>query len=72
MQQENNETIIDAHLKGVSLRLLWSMIICTVVACCTILGVYYNFRQIVTDQNTRMNKDIEFIKYRLDKLENGK
>lgn len=62
-------TLIDAHLKGVSLRLLWGMIICTVVACTTILGVYYNFREAIAIQNEQVRSEIKMINFRLDKLE---
>lgn len=59
--------ILDSHLKGVSLRLLWTIIISTVVGCCTVLAVYYNFKAMIELNNVYLKNDIEKIKDRLDR-----
>lgn len=67
-QEETTPSIIDQHLKGVTTRLLWSMFICTVVGCSTILTVYYNMRL----DAEKMRLEIRMINMRIDRLENGK
>lgn len=59
--------ILDSHLKGVSLRLLWTILISTIVICSTLLGVYYNFKSTIQENNLRMQYDIQGIKERLDR-----
>lgn len=59
--------ILDSHLKGVSLRLLWTMIICTIAGCCTILGTYYNFKSTIEKNNIQFSYEIQALKERLDR-----
>lgn len=62
-------TLINPDIQGVSLRILWGMIICTIVACSTILGVYYNFRNSFDLERQKTELELKIINMRLDKLE---
>lgn len=65
----NNTTLINPDIQGVSLRLLWGMIICTIVACSTILGVYYNFQNKFDLSLQKQELEMRIVNMRLDKLE---
>lgn len=62
-QQEVN--IIDRQLKGINLRLIWALVICTAVSCSTVLSVYFGFKNDIAIQKL----EIQLINARLDRLE---
>lgn len=59
-------SIIDKHLKGINLRLIWALVICTAVSVSTVLSVYYGFKTDISIQKL----EIQLINARLDRLEN--
>lgn len=42
--ETNEQSIIEQHLRGINLRVLWALIICTAVSVSTVLSVYYGFK----------------------------
>lgn len=64
--KDHEITIIDKHLKGINLRLIWALVICTAVSVSTVLSVYYGFKTDLSIQKI----EIELINARLDRLEN--
>lgn len=63
---EESISIIDRHLKGINLRLIWALVICTAVSVSTVLSVYYGFKTDLSIQKL----EIQLINARLDRLEN--
>ncbi len=59
-------SLIDKHLKGINLRLIWALIVCTAVSVGTVLSVYYSFRTDMAIQKL----EIQLINARLERLEN--
>jgi hypothetical protein len=59
-------TIIDKHLKGINLRLIWALVVCTAVSISTVLSVYYGFKTELAIQKT----EIKLLDARLERLEN--
>lgn len=43
--------ILDRQLKGINLRLIWALVICTAVSVSTALSVYYGFKTDLAVQN---------------------
>lgn len=64
--KDHEITIIDKHLKGINLRLIWALVICTAVSVSTVLSVYYGFKTDLSIQKL----EIQLINARLDRLEN--
>lgn len=61
-------TILDQHIRGINLRLIWALVVCTAVSVSTVLSVYYGFKNDSEIQNLR----IKFLEQRMDKIENEK
>lgn len=59
-------TIIDRHLKGINLRLIWALVICTTVSVSTVLSVYYGFKTELAIQKL----EIKLLHMRMERLEN--
>ncbi len=47
-------SIIDRQLKGINLRLIWALIICTAVSVSTVLSVYYGFKTELAIQHVEL------------------
>jgi hypothetical protein len=60
-------TILDKHLKGINLRLIWALVICTAVSVSTVLSVYYGFK---TDY-ALMKLEIKILEQRVERMENN-
>ena len=59
-------SILDHHLKGINLRLIWALIICTAVSVSTVLSVYYGFKIDISIQKA----EIKLLEARIDRIEN--
>ena len=57
--------IIDRHLKGINLRLIWAFVICTAVSVSTVLSVYYGFKTELAIQKL----EIQLLHTRIERLE---
>lgn len=57
--------IIDRHLKGINLRLIWALVICTAVSVSTVLSVYYGFKTELAIQKL----EIKLLHTRMERLE---
>lgn len=62
-QQEIN--IIDRHLKGINIRMIWALLICTAVSVSTVLSVYYGFKTELAIQKL----EIKLLNARIERLE---
>ena len=58
-------SVIDKHLKGINLRLIWALVISTAVSVSTVLSVYYGFKTDIAIQKL----EIQLINARLERLE---
>lgn len=58
-------SIIDKQLKGINLRLIWALVICTAVSVSTVLSVYYGFKTDIAIHKL----EIQLINARLERLE---
>ncbi len=61
-------SLLDKHLKGINLRLIWALVISTAVSVSTVLSVYYGFKTDIAIQKL----EIQLINARLERLENPK
>lgn len=61
-------TIIDKQLRGINLRLIWALVVCTAVSVSTVLSVYYGFRNDIAIQKIQ----IKLLEARIDRIENNK
>jgi hypothetical protein len=59
--------IIDRQLRGINLRLIWALVVCTAVSVATVLSVYYGMRGDIAIQKIQ----IKLLEARLDRLENN-
>lgn len=66
MMTQQEITIIDRHLKGINLRLIWALVICTAVSVSTVLSVYYGFKTELAIQKL----EIKLLHMRMERLEN--
>ena len=66
MMTQQEITIIDRHLKGINLRLIWALVICTTVSVSTVLSVYYGFKTELAIQKL----EIKLLHMRMERLEN--
>lgn len=57
--------IIDRQLKGINLRLIWALVMCTAVSVSTVLSVYYGFKTELAIQKV----EIKLLHTRLERLE---
>jgi len=60
-------TIIDKQLRGINLRLIWALVVCTAVSVSTVLSVYYGFKNDIAIQKIQ----IKLIEARVDRIENN-
>lgn len=60
-------TIIDKQLRGINLRLIWALVVCTAVSVSTVLSVYYGFRNDIAIQKVQ----IKLLEARVDRIENN-
>lgn len=58
-------TIIDHQLKGINLRMIWALVVCTAVSVATVLSVYYGLKTELAIQKV----EIKILDARLSKLE---
>lgn len=64
---QHEATILDKHLKGINLRLIWALVVCTAVSVSTVLSVYYGLKTELTIQNL----EIKLLNARVDKIESN-
>lgn len=62
---QNELNIIDKHLEGINLRVIWALIVCTVVSVSTVLSVYYGFKNELAIQKL----EIKLLNTRVAQLE---
>lgn len=58
-------SLIDKQLKGINLRLIWALVVCTAVSVSTVLSVYYGFKTDLAIQKL----EIQLLNARLERLE---
>jgi len=58
-------TIIDKQLRGINIRLIWALVVCTVVSTATILSVYYGIKTDIEIQKLQ----IKILEARVERLE---
>ncbi len=58
-------TIIDKQLRGINLRLIWALVVCTTVSTATILSVYYGIKTDIEIQKLQ----IKILEARVERLE---
>lgn len=58
-------SIIDRQLKGINLRMIWALIICTAISVSTVLSVYYGFKTELAIQKL----EIKLLNTRVEHLE---
>lgn len=58
-------SFIDHQLKGINLRMIWALLICTAVSVSTILSVYYGFKTELAIQKL----EIILLNTRIERLE---
>lgn len=58
-------SILDKHLKGINLRLIWALVICTAISVSTVLSVYYGLKTELEVQKL----EIKLLDARLSQLE---
>lgn len=59
-------SIIDRQLKGINLRLIWALVICTAVSVSTVLSVYYGFKTDIAIQKA----ELKLLDARIERIEN--
>lgn len=57
--------IIDKQLKGISMRVIWALLLCTAVSVSTVLSVYYGFKTELAIQNL----ELKLLHARVERLE---
>lgn len=62
---EQDINIIDRQLKGINLRLIWALVLCTAVSVSTVLSVYYGFKTELALQKL----EIQLLHTRIERLE---
>ncbi len=62
---QNELIIIDKQLKGINLRMIWALVVCTAVSVATVLSVYYGFRTELALQKL----EIRLLETRIERLE---
>lgn len=67
MTPQTQLSLIDKQLKGINLRLIWALVICTAVSVSTVLSVYYGFKTDLAIQKL----EIQLLNARLERLENS-
>jgi hypothetical protein len=60
-------TIIDRQLKGINLRLIWALVVCTAVSVSTVLSIYYSLKTDLAIQKV----EIKLLEKRVDNIENN-
>lgn len=58
-------SLIDRQLKGINLRLIWALVMCTAVSVSTVLSVYYGFKTELAIQKL----EIRLLHTRIERLE---
>ena len=58
-------SIIDRQLKGINLRLIWALVICTAISVSTVLSVYYGFKTELAIQKL----ELKLLNTRIERLE---
>ncbi len=64
-------TIIDKHLQGINLRVIWALVVCTIVSVSTVLSVYYGFKNELAIQKLELkllNARIEYLEKNLNAI----
>lgn len=69
MTQEQGKNILEQHLKGINLTILWSLIVCTALSVGTVLSVYYGFRNEMDVFKEITNNKIDKTNMRIDYME---
>lgn len=59
-------SIIDRQLKGINLRLIWALVVCTAVSVSTVLSVYYGFKTDIAIQKA----ELKLLDARIERIEN--
>jgi len=57
--------IIDRHLKGINLRVIWALLISTAVSVSTVVSVYYGFKTELAIQKL----ELKILNTRVERLE---
>lgn len=58
-------SLLDRHLKGINLRLIWALVIYTAVSVSTVMSVYYGLKTDIAIQKA----EIKLLEARIDRLE---
>ena len=58
-------SIIDKHLKGINIRLMWTLVVCTAVSVSTVLSVYYGFKTDIAIQKL----EVQLLRTRVERME---
>ncbi|MCB0699395.1 MAG: hypothetical protein H6551_12840 [Chitinophagales bacterium] len=59
-------SVLDKHLKGINLRMIWALVVCTTVSVATVLSVYYDLKTQLAIQKI----EIRVLDTRVQHLEN--
>lgn len=65
MMTQQEITIIDKQLRGINIRLIWALVVCTFVSTATILSVYYGIKTDIEIQKLQ----IKILEARVERLE---
>jgi cell division protein FtsB len=62
---QNEASVIDKHLRGINLRVIWALIICTAVSTSSVLSVYYGLKTDIAIQKV----ELKLLEKRIDYIE---
>ena len=71
---QNELTVIDKHLQGITLRMIWALVVCTIVSVSTVLSVYYGFKNELAIQKLELkllNTRMEYLEKNLNPDKHG-
>lgn len=61
----NEASIIDKHLRGINLRVIWALVICTTVSTSSVLSVYYGLKTDIAIQKV----ELKLLEKRVERIE---
>lgn len=71
MTQEQEKNILEQHLKGINLNIVWALIFCTAVSVGSVLSVYYGFQNEMNNLNNKIDKTNMRIDYMEREIQKG-